>query len=63
MFLYTNGGNVYYNKENISFEDWFMEAVGQNSGEAILQMDIEGYEYKVLYDIPHKIMNTSDSHS
>ena len=36
--------NVYNNKENITFEDWFMEAVGQNSGEAILQMDIEGYE-------------------
>ena len=49
--------NVYNNKENITFEDWFMEAVGQNSGEAILQMDIEGYEYKVLYDIPHKIMS------
>ncbi|MAW09524.1 MAG: hypothetical protein CMC23_05340 [Flavobacteriaceae bacterium] len=49
--------NIYNNKENITFEDWFNDSVSENSGESILQMDIEGYEYKVLYDIPHKILS------
>ena len=49
--------NVYSNEENITFEDWFMSSIDENIGEAILQMDIEGYEYKVLYDIPQKLLS------
>ena len=49
--------NTYNNDENITFEKWYRDSVGDTAEDSILQMDIEGYEYQVLFDIPHEILS------
>ncbi len=42
---------------NIRLEDWIKGKIREGQSDLILQMDIEGGEYTVIYDTPDKILN------
>lgn len=44
------------NKEFMSIEEWLNSANLKDNSELMLQMDIEGYEYEVIYSMPIKVM-------
>jgi hypothetical protein len=41
----------------ITMDDWMRDAIGDQSGDMILQMDIEGWEYKALNAISEENLN------
>lgn len=41
---------------HISLEDWVMRKVGESDGDLILQMDIEGSEYEVIFDASYELL-------
>ncbi len=43
-------------KTEIRLNDWVSNVVGDETGDFILQMDIEGGEYAVIYDTPVEIL-------
>ena len=44
------------NQEFVSIEAWVNSANLKDESELMLQMDIEGYEYEVIFSIPTKVM-------
>jgi len=49
--------DIYDSEITITFEKWLSQcAIGEEGGDLILQMDIEGAEYRVLSSIPEKVL-------